>query len=151
MPVELEKIIAVSGKGGLFRLLNSGKSAIIAESLVDGKKIPVMSTAKVSTLSDISIFCLEEDVPLRKVLLSMKELYGDKPEPDPKGDSKLLKSTMKKILPHYDAERVYDSDIRKLFLWFSILKSRDMLDFAEPEKEAEEAPAETPDHEENVL
>jgi len=151
MEVELEKIIAVSGKGGLFKLLNSGKSAIIAESLVDGKRQPIHNTSKVSSLADISIFCAEEDVPLRDVFSKMKEQYDGKDSPDSKMDSISLRKTMKKVLPEYDAERVYDSDIRKLFLWFGILKSRDMLEFTPPPPDEEQEDAPAGDHEENVL
>ena len=151
MAVELEKIISVAGKGGLFKLITGGKATIIAESLVDGKKQPIHNTSKVSSLSDISIFCLEEDVPLRTVFLKMKDLFVEQEVPDPKGDQKVLRTAMKQLLPDYDEERVYDSDIRKLFTWFSILKSKDMLEFAEPAKEEEEAPHAEADHEENVL
>jgi hypothetical protein len=138
MKVELEKILSVSGKPGLFRVLSGGKSAIIAESLADGKRQPILSTQRVSALADISMFTQEEDVPLRDVLLRMKEMYKGGPALNHKAEGAELRASMKKVLPDYDEERVYDSDIRKLFQWYNLLQSKDMLEFAEAVAEAEE-------------
>jgi hypothetical protein len=141
MKIELEKILAVSGKPGIYKLIAGGKSTIIVESLVDGKRTPIHPTQKVSSLSDISMFTLEEDVPLREILLKAKEVFSSGPAPDHKSESKVLRENMAKILPDYDAERVYDSDIRKLLQWYNILQAQDMLEFAEPVEE-EDAEAE---------
>lgn len=138
MKIELEKILSVAGKPGIYKILSSGKSAIIVESLIDGKRMPVHPTQKISSLSDISMFTLEEDVPLRDVLLKAKEVFNGEPAPDAKSDGPTLRKAMEKILPDYDKERVYESDIRKLLMWYNILQSKDMLDFAEPEEETEE-------------
>ncbi len=139
MKIELEKILSVSGKAGLYNVISSGKNAIVIESLIDGKRIAVTPTQKISSLNDISMFTSDEDVKLRDVLLKAKELFAGGPAPDTKGDGKQLRSTMKTILPTYDAERVYESDIKKLLTWYNILQSKDMLDFAEPKaKEGEE-------------
>lgn len=137
MKTELEKVLSVSGKPGLFLVLNSGKSAIIAESLLDGKKHPIHTTQRVSSLADISIFTIEEDVPLRDVLTKMKEHYKGESAPENKGDSKLMRKEMIEFLPTYDEDRVYDSDIRKLFLWYNLLQSKGMLEFAPAENEEE--------------
>ncbi len=133
--VELEKILSVSGKPGIYKLITGGKSTIVVESLVDGKRMPVQPTHKVSTLSDISMFTHEEDVPLREILLKAKAAFDGGPAPDHKSESKILRDAMLRILPNYDAERVYDSDIRKLIQWYNILQAKDMLEFAEPVKE----------------
>jgi len=138
MKVELEKILSVSGKPGIYKLVTGGKSTIVVESLIDGKRIPVHPTQKVSSLSDISMFTIEEDVALRDILLKAKEVFEGGPAPDSKSDSKVLRAAMKKILPTYDDTRVYDSDIKKLLQWYNILQSKDMLEFAEPEKVEEE-------------
>jgi chemotaxis protein histidine kinase CheA len=130
MKTELEKIVSVSGKPGIYQLVSGGKQATIVESLVDGKRIPVYPTQKVSTLSDISMFTLEDDMPLRDILLNAKAVFKGAPAPDHKNDSKVLRDAMKKILPNYDDERVYDSDIRKLLQWYNILQAKDMLDIA---------------------
>ncbi len=135
MKVELEKILSVSGKPGIYKLIAGGKSTIIVESLIDGKRLPVHPTQKVSSLNDISMFTLEEDAPLREILLKAKEVFANGPAPDHKSESKVLRNSMLKILPDYDAERVYDSDIRKLLQWYNILQAKDMLDFAEPADE----------------
>jgi len=138
MKVELEKILSVSGKSGLYRVLNGGKSTVIAESLVDGKKQPIHAAQRVSALSDISMFTLEDDVPLREVFLRVKEHYASGPSIDHKSEGSVLRAAMSKVLPDYDEERVYESDIRKLFQWYNLLQSKGMLDFAEPEVEEEE-------------
>jgi hypothetical protein len=141
MKTELEKILSVSGKPGIFMLITGGRSTIIVESLIDGKRLPVHPTQKVSALNDITMFTYEEDVPLREIFLKAKEAFAGGPAPDPKSESKVLRDAMKKILPDYDAERVYDSDIRKLLTWYNILQAKDMLDFSEPTVAAEEGEA----------
>jgi hypothetical protein len=134
MKVELEKILSVSGKPGIFKLVAGGKSVIIAESLVDGKRLPIHPSQRVSSLSDISIFTLEEDVPLKDVFTKMKAHYNG-PAADYNSEPQVLRGEIVKFLPTYDAERVYDSDIRKLFQWFNILQAKDMLEFVEEEAE----------------
>lgn len=142
MKTELEKIVSVSGKPGIYQLISGGKQATIVESLVDGKRIPVYPTQKVSTLSDISMFTLEDDIPLRDILLSAKEVFKGGQAPDHKSDSKVLRDTMKKIVPNYDADRVYDSDIKKLLQWYNILQAKDMLDITSSAEEEAAAEAE---------
>jgi hypothetical protein len=139
---ELEKIISVSGKPGIFKIITGGKNTIIAESLLDSKKQPIHATQRVSSLSDISIFTIEEDVPLRDVFLKMKEHYQGAAAIDPKSEGHLLRKEVEKFLPTYDAERVYESDLKKLFSWYNILQAKDMLEFAEPIEEAEETESE---------
>jgi hypothetical protein len=135
----LEKILSVSGKPGIYKLITGGRATIIVESLIDGKRLPVHPTQKVSALSDITMFTYEEDVPLREIFLKAKEAFEGGSAPDPKSDGKVLRDAMKKILPDYDEERVYESDIRKLLSWYNILQSKNMLDFAEPESAEESA------------
>lgn len=135
MKTELEKILSVAGKPGIYKLLAGGKSTVVVESLVDGKRMPVHPTQKVSSLSDISIFTLEDDVPLKEVLLKAKAVFGDSPAPDGKSDAKVLHEAMLKVLPTYDKDRVYTSDIKKLFQWFNILQAKNMLEFAEDTEE----------------
>lgn len=142
MKTELDKILSVSGKTGLFRVLTGGKNTIIAESLVDGKRHPILSSQRVSALADISMFTIEEDVPLSDVLSNMRESYQSGPAPDHRSESNMLRDEMRKILPEYDEERVYDSDIRKLFNWYNILQAKGMLDFAEPPAEEKGAEGE---------
>lgn len=138
MATELEKIISVSGKSGLFKVVSAGKVAVVAESLVDGKRQPILSTQRVSTLADISMFTYEEDVPLKQVLSNMKNIYGEGDGPSSNLTGAALREEFKKVLPDFDEDRVYDSDIKKLFSWYGLLKSRDMLDFESSEESAEE-------------
>lgn len=138
MKTELEKILSVSGKPGIYKLLAGGKSTVVVESLIDGKRMPVHPTQKVSSLSDISIFTLEDDMPLKEVLLKAKEAFDGGPAPDGKSDGKVLQAAMLKVLPNYDRDRVYTSDIKKFFQWYNILQSKDMLEFADVVEEEEE-------------
>jgi len=138
MATELEKIISVSGKSGLFKVVSAGKVAVVAESLVDGKRQPILSTQRVSTLADISMFTHDEDVSLKQVLTNMKNVYGDAEGPSSNLTGAALREEFKKILPDFDEDRVYDSDIKKLFSWYGLLKSRDMLDFDTSEASAED-------------
>lgn len=135
MKVALEKILSVSGKPGIFKLVAGGKNIIVAESLIDGKRLPIHPSQRVSSLSDISIFTIEEDVPLKEVLLKMKEHFKGEKATDGKLEAHALRAELEKFLPTYDAERVYDSDIKKLFQWYNILQSKDMLEFEEETEE----------------
>lgn len=148
MKTELEKIVSIAGKPGIYQFVSNGRQASVVESLVDGKRMPVYPTQKVSTLSDISMFTLEDDMPLRDILLSAKEVFKGGPAPDGKSESKVLRDAMKKIVPNYDADRVYDSDIKKLLTWYNILQAKDMLDFAAPATDEEEVVEEAPAAEE---
>jgi hypothetical protein len=143
MKTNLDKVLAVSGKPGIYHLVAGGKSTIIVESLVDGKRMPVHPTQKVSSLSDISMFTLEEDIPLKEVLLKIKAQYDNAPAEDLGKDSKSLRAAILKVLPTYDADRVYDSDIKKLFQWYNLLQAKDMLDFEEEAPAAEDGANET--------
>lgn len=134
MATELEKIISVSGKSGLFKVVSAGKIAVVAESLIDGKRQPILSSQRVSTLADISMFTYEEDIPLKQVLLNMKNIYGEENGPSSDLTGSALREEFQKILPGFDEDRVYDSDIKKLFSWYGLLKSRDMLDFEASEE-----------------
>lgn len=138
MATELEKIISVSGKSGLFKVVSAGKVAVVAESLVDGKRQPILSTQRVSTLADISMFTYEEDVPLKQVLSNMKNIYGEGDGPSSKLSGSALREEFKKVLPDFDEDRVYESDIKKLFSWYGLLKSRNMLDFEASEETSSE-------------
>ncbi|MEN9394927.1 MAG: hypothetical protein RL362_1148 [Bacteroidota bacterium] len=139
MKVELEKIITVSGKPGLFKVISGGKNVVIAESLLDGKRHPIHSSQKVSTLSDISMFTTEEDIALREVLENAKNVFNGEAGPSHKSSGKEIREAMLKVLPNYDQDRVYESDLKKFFQWYNLLQSKSMLDFAVAAENAEEA------------
>ncbi len=139
--MDLKEIMSVSGQSGLYRYISQGRNGIIVESFSDKKRSFVNASSKVSSLEDIAIFTSEEEVPLKQVLKSIFEHENGGPAPDPKSSPEELKAYMEKILPTYDHERVYVSDIKKLVTWYNTLLSLNMLSFEEEpaaEKTAEE-------------
>jgi len=137
--MDLKDIMSISGKGGLFRSIAQTKNGLIVESLVDKKRFPVYVSDKVVALEDISIFTKDKDIPLKDVmdLIFKKESGG--PCIEAKSDDAKLKKYFEEVLPDYDKERVYTSDIRKLFLWYNLLQSLGLLKLEE-EKKKEETP-----------
>jgi hypothetical protein len=121
----LKGILAISGKPGLFKLITNAKNSIIVESLLDGKRIPAYATSKISSLEDISIFTLDGDVKLADVFVN---IFEKNPTVDPKkASSAELKKAFSEALPNYDEERVYVSDIKKVFAWYNILKEKEVI------------------------
>lgn len=134
----LKDILAVSGKPGLFKLVSRGNNMLIIESLLDGKRMPTYSRDKVVSLADISMYTLSEDKPLNEVLIALKQKQADKPiDWDiKKADNNELRRFFKEIVPDFDEDRVYPSDIRKLLLWYNLLLVAGENDFTiEPEEE----------------
>ena len=135
----LKEILSVTGKPGLFKLVSQGKNMLIVESLLDGKRIPAYSKDKVVSLGDIAIFTETTEVPLGQVLESLKvKENGLVCSVDPKADNDKLRSYLADILPDYDRDRVYPSDIRKLLTWYNILINAQITDFKSEEKEKSE-------------
>ncbi len=146
--MDLKDIMSISGKGGLFRSIAQTKNGLIVESLVDKKRFPVYVSDKVSALEDIRIFTKDKDIPLKDVmdLIFKKESGGNCI--DPKSDDVKLKKYFEEVLPDYDKERVYMSDIRKLFLWYNLLQSLGLLKLEEEEKKEEKPEKENIEKEE---
>ena len=135
----LKEILSVTGKPGLFKLISQGKNMLIVESLTDGKRIPAYSKDKVVSLGDIAIFTETTEVPLGQVLESIKMKENSLVcSIDPKTDNDKLRSYLGEILPDYDRDRVYPSDIRKLLSWYNILINAQITDFNSEEKEKSE-------------
>jgi len=130
--MDLKDIMSVSGQSGLFRFVSQGRNGIIVESFTDKKRSFVSASHKVSSLGDIAIFTDGEEVPLKDVLKTIHELEPGVPAPDPRSSPDVLKKFMEKILPNYDRERVYMSDIKKLFAWYNSLLELKLLNFEEP-------------------
>ncbi|MEX1191251.1 MAG: DUF5606 domain-containing protein [Brumimicrobium sp.] len=140
--MDLSGIISISGKPGLFKVVAQAKNNIIVESLIDGKRSPAYSTDRISALEDISIYTYEEDVPLGEVFTSIYEKESGKPTISHKESQNKLTDYLAEILPKYDKDRVYASDIKKLFQWYNILHKADALKVEEEEKKEEKkAPA----------
>lgn len=138
--MKLNKIIAIGGKPGLFKLLTQTKSGFVAESLTDGKRLTVNLRNQVSVLSEISVFTLEEEKPLIEVfeLLRQKE-NGNNTSTSHKAAKLALEEYFFEILPNYDEDRVYPSDIKKIIRWYNILVDHKLLDTSEDiEQENEE-------------
>jgi hypothetical protein len=134
--MNLTGIIAISGRPGLFKVLTQGKNSIIVESLVDKKRFPAYATDRVSALEDISIYTYEEDAPLKDILTAIYKKEDGKVCPSHKEDLKVLQNYILEILPNYDQERVYPSDLKKLFQWYNLLLSTGNLLLEEVVEEA---------------
>ena len=126
----LKEILSVSGKSGLFKLISQGKNMFVAESLIDKKRIPVYARDKVVSLGDIAIYTEEEDVPLEIVLANIKEKEnGTKIEIKSNIQPNELRAYFKEVLPGFDEDRVYPSDIKKVMTWYNILINAGICDF----------------------
>ncbi len=127
----LKGILAVSGQSGLFKKVAEGKNHIIAESLLTGKRMPVHSSSKVSSLEDIAIFTESGEKPLKEVLKSISDFEKGGLTIDPKSPDDMLKKYFAQVVPDFNREKVYVSDIRKVVTWYNILHEKEMLDFTE--------------------
>lgn len=129
----LKKILSISGKPGLFKLISQGKNMLIVESLTDKKRCPAYGNAKVMSLGDIAIYTDAEDVPLRTVLIAMKQKEnGAEVAMDLKSASAAdLRAYLAEVLPAFDRDRVYPSDIKKLISWYNLLVKSGLTDFEE--------------------
>lgn len=137
--MKLEKIISVSGKGGLFKMLSQSKGGFIVESLVDGKRFPVQATINISSLEDIAIFTYEKEIPLKDVFLNIAKKENSEPCLSHKEDAKVLEKYFANILPNFDKSRVYNSDIKKIFQWYNILQKAGFIPLIEEEEKDKKA------------
>lgn len=126
--MNVDKILAISGKPGLFELKIQTRSGFLAESLLDGKKITVGLRSNVSLLSEISMYTYSAEKPLVEILraIAIKENEGPTPVTS-KDDNDKLVAYFKEILQDYDEDRVYASDIKKLLNWYNILQSKGLV------------------------
>ncbi len=134
--MSLDKILAIGGKPGLYRLVTQTRTGFVAESLTDGKKLSVGIAGNVSVLSEIAIYTLEEELPLRAVFekIQAKE-NGQKASVDPKAGKLALEEYFFEVLPNYDEDRVYPSDIKKVVQWYNLLLEKGITDFSETKDE----------------
>jgi hypothetical protein len=140
--MNLTGIIAISGRPGLYKVIAQGKNSIIVESLMDNKRFPAYASDRISALDDISIYTYDEDAPLRDLLSAIYKKENGKECPSHKEDLKVLQSYLLEILPNYDQERVYPSDVKKMFQWYNLLhKSGNLkVDEVVEEKAEKKAP-----------
>ena len=140
--MNIKEILAISGRPGLFKLLSQGKNSIIVESLTDGKRIPVYEAHQISALEEISIYTETEDVPLKDVFQKMFDHLEGKEALSHKSSANELGAFFEQVLPDYDKDRVYNSDIKKVIQWYNLLLKGGQLEM-EDEETTEEKPAES--------
>ncbi|MFD1615000.1 DUF5606 family protein [Gelatiniphilus marinus] len=124
----LDKVLAISGKPGLYKLIAQTRGGFVAESLLNNKRISVSMQQNVSVLSEIAIYTLAEEIPLTQVLASIKEKEnGAQTSVKPKDSKDKLEEYFFNVLPDYDEDRVYASDIKKILQWYNLLQQHNML------------------------
>ncbi len=134
----LKDILSISGKGGLYKYLKKSRNGIIVEHLETGKRQNADATAQVNALEDISVYTIDDDIPLKDIFKSIHEKEEGGPTLNPKKtSSNELREYFEEIVPEYDEERVYVSDIKKILKWYNTLHKLDMLNFEEEEEEEE--------------
>ena len=136
--MNLEKIIAISGKPGLYKLISQSKKGVIVESLHDKKRFPANTINNISSLGDIAIYTYEEEVPLKDVLLSIHKKENGKESISHKSAKNELLDYFREVLPEYDEERVYASNFKKIVQWYNILVNTE-FDFSIEEDPKEES------------
>ena len=135
----LKEIVSISGKSGLFKLISKGKNIFIAESLIDQKRIPVYSRDKVVSLGDITVYSDGGDVRLARILQSIKQKEnGEVISFSPTISTEELRTYFSQVVPDFDRDRVYPSDIKKIMNWYNLLVKCGLTEFEEEEKQASE-------------
>ena len=133
--MNLSGIIAISGKGGLFTVAGQSKNNVIVESVIDGKKFPAFSSNRISALEDISIYTYEGDELLSDIFKLIFEQEKGGEAPSHKDNVNDLKKYLRGIIPEYDEERVFTSDIKKLFQWYNLLHGANKLELKEKKED----------------
>jgi len=133
--MDLKGIISISGKPGLYKVVAQGRNNLIVSALGQNKKFPIFSTDKVSALEDISIYTYEEDLPLIEVYDKLANHEKFKKSINHKANGAELRERIESFLPNYDEDRVYDTDLRKLFQWYNILVDQNIVNAKSAEEE----------------
>lgn len=139
--MNIKEILAVSGKPGLYKMLSQGKNSIIVEGLDDKKRFPVYGAHQISALEEISIYTETEDKPLKEIFQNIFNILEGKEAPTHKSSANILEKFFADVLPDYDRDRVYISDIKKVVQWYNILLNAGII--SAEEENAEEIPAES--------
>ncbi len=130
--MNLEKILAISGKPGLYALKVQTRTGFVAESFIDGKRITVGMKSNVSLLSEISVYTYDAEKPLVEVMRAIAIKQNCEPTISDKENNDVLENYFKEILPDYDQERVYASDIKKILKWYNMLQAKGLINLDEP-------------------
>ena len=131
----LKEILSISGQPGLFKMVSKGKNSVIVESLITGKRLPAFSSNKMTSLEDIAIFTITGEISLRDIFKKISEKENSGKTIDSKSSDAELKKYFKQLLPDYDDNRVYTSDIKKVVGWYNLLLEKEMLNFEESQEE----------------
>jgi len=143
--MNLSEILAISGRPGLYKMVAQNKSGLIVESMEDDKRFPVYSTHQISALEEISIYTYEEDVPLAEVFEKMYNVLEGKPAMSPKSNKNDMMAFFETVLPDYNQEQVYASDVKKLIQWYNLFHKYGMLTFDDKKDEDKAAEAKAED------
>jgi len=135
--IKVKDLMAIAGKGGLYKYLAQARNGVVVESLEDKKRTVAPTTARISTLDDISIFTEKEDIPLCDVLMKIYDKEAGGTAVDPKSGNEELRVYFKDVLPDYDEERVYSSDIKKVLTWYNLLHKYELLEIIEKDERDE--------------
>ena len=134
--LNLKKIISISGQPGLFKFISQSRNGIIVESLVDQKRMNASASAKVSSLGDIAVYTETGEAALKDVLKNIRTKENGGQALDAKATNDQLKAYLSAVLPEFDKERVYASDIKKMVSWYNLLQSKDLLSLLDIEDES---------------
>lgn len=135
----LDQILSISGKPGLFKIVTQTRTGAVVESLIDKKRITVGAHSNISVLSEIAIYTLQEEMPLPQVFLKIKEKEnGNTTSISHKDGRDVLEEYFFEVLPNYDEDRVYPSDIKKVIQWYNLLHQHNLLNNLETDTEASE-------------
>ena len=145
--MELSKILAITGRPGLYKMLAQTKNGLVVESLLDGKRLTAFSHERISSLEEISIFTTDEDLPLKDVLKKIFDKQNGEKAISHKSDAKELKAFFKEAVPNYDEENVYVSDIKKVIQWYNLLQEHNLLEFDEEDEKKEDDEVKTENQE----
>jgi hypothetical protein len=146
----LKDLMAISGHAGLFKFVSQARNGIIVESMETGKRMNAFATMKVSALEDIAIYTEEKEISLEEVLVSLHKYENGGETISPKSDPDELKDYFSAILPEYDRERVYVSDIKKVLTWYNLLLKYDLLKAEEEKAAGKPAEKEAPEDKTDV-
>lgn len=136
--MDLSQVVNISGRSGLYKIVAQSAQRIIVESLEDGRRLPVFPRDNFSILQDISIFTYDDNVPLEQVFRNIYEEEGGQPTIDHNSKPAELVAKMEEVLPDYDKDNVYPSDMKKLFKWYNLLVSKDLWSPSDVSSEEEE-------------
>ncbi|MDR2130060.1 MAG: DUF5606 domain-containing protein [Odoribacteraceae bacterium] len=135
----LKDILSISGKPGLYKRITNTARAIIVESLQDGKRFPAYTNSKIISLEDVSVYAETEDISLKNIFKRIFEKESGGPTISHKESAAVVTGYIEEIVPEYDRNRVYLSDMKKILQWYNTLLEKGLLHFEEEQPDAGES------------